>query len=67
MPNILPPGAETFLKESEERLLKSALMRLYEAVMIDYSTGKQLSEFSNDLGFPRPPILFSNDDIVYWR
>ena len=65
MPNILPPGAETFLKESEERLLKSALMRLYEAVMIDYSTGKQLSEFSNDLGFPRPPILFSNDD--KWR
>tara|TARA_R110002110_G_scaffold7243_10_gene36852 strand:- start:7024 stop:11472 length:4449 start_codon:yes stop_codon:yes gene_type:complete len=65
MANILPPGAQTFLKASEEAKAKSALLELYEAVMLDYSKGEQLTEFSKDLGFERPPVFFGDDD--QWR
>ena len=65
MPNILPPGAQTFLKETGEEKIKSALLQLYEEVMIDYTTGDQLTKFSKDLGFERPPVFFSDDD--QWR
>ena len=65
MPNITPPGAQTYLKKSEEERVKSALLELYEAVMLDYSEGDQLTEFSRDIGFERPPVFFSDDD--QWR
>ena len=65
MPNILPLGAQTYLKANEEERIKSALLQLYEAIMIDYSTGDQLTELSKDFGFERPPIFFGDDD--QWR
>ena len=63
--NILPPGTETFLSSETGSQVESAMRSLYESVMLETSQGERLTQLGIDLGVPRPPILFSNDN--RWR
>ena len=63
--NILPPGAETFLSSKKGEQLTSALSAVYQNTMVDTTVKDYLTRFGIDLGVPKPPILFADDDL--WR
>lgn len=63
--NTLPPGVEVFLSSEMGVQLQSAMRSLYENIMLDTASGEQLTDLGIDLGVPRPPALFSVDDL--WR
>ena len=63
--NILPPGTETFLSDKKGSQPVSALSAVYQNTMVDTAVKEYITRLGVDLGVPKPPVLFANDDL--WR